>query len=110
MTEIAEIGECRRAFEDWHDETYEESLDWVPERNLYKEFGHHCAWKGWTAAWQAREQQTAVAIDWTVKALERILIAMLAADDRGEEGFAPEIYDAREAIAQLKALMAGGGE
>jgi len=40
----------RKAFEEWHYERFQEELIWVPERNLYEEFGHHQAWIGWQAS------------------------------------------------------------
>lgn len=40
----------REAFEKWHDGVFQEPLTWIPERNLYKDFGHQEAWRGWKAA------------------------------------------------------------
>ena len=45
-----ELLRCREEFEKWHIETYDEKPIWNPTRNLYEEFGHHCAWRGWQAA------------------------------------------------------------
>jgi hypothetical protein len=40
----------REAFEKWHYATFEEDLVWNEKRNLYEDFFHHQAWKGWQAA------------------------------------------------------------
>src|SRR4051794_34948960 len=43
------LPNCRTAFERWHFSRFQEEPIWLPERNLYQDFGHHQAWLGWQA-------------------------------------------------------------
>lgn len=49
--------QCRAAFENWHNAVFQEPLVWNKERNLYEEFGHQEAWRGWKAAWGNRTNE-----------------------------------------------------
>lgn len=89
MNEITEIDGCRKAFELWYANEWPYANSATQGRLFYE---------SWQAAWQAHEQQTAVAMQEAVEALERAMISQ-------------HVYNivdhVSKALAQLKALMAG---
>lgn len=44
------MSDKRAAFEKWLDETMGLQCEWQEERNCYKEFAAHLAWKAWDAS------------------------------------------------------------
>lgn len=66
----------REAFEKWHNTTFEETPVWNQTRNLYEDFAHHMAWKGWQAAWElqnARVKEGFIMTDTLIASLQSLL-------------------------------------